>query len=97
MKSSGQSSWLQIQRPEFDSRNYQSFREVMGLERDPLSLVGTIEELYGRKSSGSCLGNREYGQRDPSRRPRGIFNPQNLVLTSPTIGGLSDGIVRSRT
>jgi hypothetical protein len=41
----------------------------MGLERGPLSLVGTTEEL--KKSSGSCLENREYGHRDPSRWPRG--------------------------
>jgi hypothetical protein len=37
----------------------------MGLERGPLSLVSTIEELLGRKSSGPGLGNREYGDRDP--------------------------------
>jgi hypothetical protein len=29
----------------------------MGLERGPLSLVSTIEELLERKSSGSGLGN----------------------------------------
>jgi hypothetical protein len=51
--SSGQSSWLQIQRS--DSRPYQIFWEVMGLERGPLSLVSTTEELLGRKSSGSGL------------------------------------------
>jgi hypothetical protein len=28
--------------------------------------VSTIEELLGRKSSGSGLESREYGQRDPS-------------------------------
>jgi hypothetical protein len=34
----------------------------------PLSLVvSTTEELLGRNSSGSCLENREYGRRDPSR------------------------------
>jgi hypothetical protein len=27
----------------------------MGLERGPLSLVSTTEELLGRKSKGSCL------------------------------------------
>jgi hypothetical protein len=46
--SSGQSSWLQIQRPGFDSRHYQKKR-VVGLERGPLSLVGTTEELLDRK------------------------------------------------
>jgi hypothetical protein len=39
----------------------------VGLERGPLSLVSTIEELLGRKSSGSGLETREYGRRDPSR------------------------------
>jgi hypothetical protein len=32
-----------------------------------------------------------------SRWPRGIFYPQKLALTSPTSGGRSVGIVRSRT
>jgi hypothetical protein len=36
------------------------------LERGPLSLARTIEELLGRKSSGSGLEIREYGRRDPS-------------------------------
>jgi hypothetical protein len=52
---SGQSSWLQIQRSGFDFRSYQIFWEVVGLERGPLSLVSTIEELLGRKSRGSVL------------------------------------------
>jgi hypothetical protein len=46
--SSGQSSLLQIQRPGFDSRHYQK-KKVVGLERDQLSLVSTIEELLDRK------------------------------------------------
>jgi hypothetical protein len=53
--------------PGFDSRNYQIFWEVVGLERGPLSLVSTIEELLERKSRGSGLENREYGHRDPQR------------------------------
>jgi hypothetical protein len=47
--SSGQSSWLQIQRPGFDSWHKQIFREVVGLERGPLSLVSTTVELLDRK------------------------------------------------
>jgi hypothetical protein len=31
----------------------------VGLERGPLSLVSAIEELLGRKSSGSGLENRD--------------------------------------
>jgi hypothetical protein len=37
----------------------------VGLERGPLSLVSTAEELLGRKSSGSGPESREYGRRDP--------------------------------
>jgi hypothetical protein len=94
--SSGQSSWLQIQRSGFDSRRYQIFWAV-GLERGPLSLVSTTEALLERKSSCSGLEIREYGRRDPSSWPRGTLYPQKLELTSPTSGGRSVGIVRSRT
>jgi hypothetical protein len=45
--------------PGFDSRHYQIFWEVVGLERGPLSLVRIIEELLEWKSSGSCLENRD--------------------------------------
>jgi hypothetical protein len=37
----------------------------VGLERGLLSHVSKTEELLGRKNSGSCLENREYGRRDP--------------------------------
>jgi hypothetical protein len=94
--SSGQSSWLQIQRSGFDSRLYQTFRQVVGLERGPLSLVSTIEELLERNSGGWGLESGEYGRRDPPRWPRGTIYPQMLTLTSPTSGGCSVGIVRSR-
>jgi hypothetical protein len=83
--------------PGFGSRRYQILWEVVGLERDPLSLMGTTEELLGRKSSGSGLESREYGHRDPSRWPRGTFCPQKLALISPTSGGRSVGIVRWET
>jgi hypothetical protein len=68
--SSGQSSWLQIQRPRFDSRSYHIFWEVVRLERGPLSLVSTTEELLERKSSFFGLEIREYSPRDPSIWPR---------------------------
>jgi hypothetical protein len=62
--------------PGLDSRRYQIFWEVVGLERGPLSLVSTIEELLGRNSSGSGLENREYGLGDPLRWPRDTLYPQ---------------------
>jgi hypothetical protein len=83
--------------PGFDYRRYQIFWEVVGLERCPLSLVSTIEELLGSNSSGSGLENREYGRGDPLRCPRDTLYPQKLALTSPTSGGRSVGIVRLRT
>jgi hypothetical protein len=43
------------------------FSEVVSLERGPISLVSTIQELLRRESSVSGLENREYGRRDPSR------------------------------
>jgi hypothetical protein len=95
--SSHQSSFLQIQWSGFDSRHYQIFWEVVDLERGPLSLVSSIEELLVRKSTGSGLEKWEYGRRDPSRWPHGILYPQKLALTSPRSGGLSIGVVRSRT
>jgi hypothetical protein len=65
----------------------------VGLEQGPLSLVSTVEDPLGRKSSGSGLERREYSRRDPSRWSRDIFYPQQLALTSPTSGGHSVGIV----
>jgi hypothetical protein len=62
--SSSQSSWLQIQRSGFDSRHYQIFWVVVGLERGPLSLVSTTEELLERRSSGSRLENQDCGHSD---------------------------------
>jgi hypothetical protein len=42
------------------------FSEVVALERGPLSLVRTIQEIFERKSSVSGLENREYGSRGQS-------------------------------
>jgi hypothetical protein len=65
------------------------------LERGPLSLVSTIEELLGRNSSGSGLESREYGRRDPLSRPRGTLSAK--VGTNFVDRRRSVGIVRSRT
>jgi hypothetical protein len=46
----GQSSWLQVRKPGFDSRHHQK-KKLVGLERGPLSLVSTTEELLDRKVS----------------------------------------------
>jgi hypothetical protein len=82
--------------PGFDSRRYQVFWEVVGLERGPLNLVSTTEKLLERKSSSPGLENREYGRRDPSHCPRNTVS-KKLALTSPTSGGRAAVMVRSRT
>jgi hypothetical protein len=88
-------SWLQIQMSVFDSRRYQIFWEVVGLERGPLSLMSTIEELLGRNSRGSDLEIRKYGRKDPSRWPRGTVYPQTLALTLLPSLGPAIGVVHS--
>jgi hypothetical protein len=95
--SSGQSSWLQIQKSGFDSRSYQIFGEVVGLERGPFCLLSTTEELLGRNSSRSGLENRKYGRGDRLSWPRDTLYPQKFALTSPISGGRSVSIVRLRT
>jgi hypothetical protein len=90
--SSGQSSWLEIRKSRVRFPGTTK-KKVVGLERGPLSLVSTTEELLGRNSSGCGLESREYGRRNSSRWPCGTL----LALTSLTSGGRSVGIVRLQT
>jgi hypothetical protein len=61
------------------------------LERGPLSLMSTTEELLGRNSSGCGLESQEYADHvAPSIRKK-------LALTLLTSGGRLVGIVRLRT
>jgi hypothetical protein len=93
--SSGQSSWLQIRRHGFDFRHYQKKSSGSGTGSTQPHKYNWGATWW--KSGGSCLENREYGRRDPSRWPRGTLYPQMLAITSPTSGGRSVGNVRSRT
>jgi hypothetical protein len=45
----------------------------------------------------TILESRQYYRRDPSLWPRGTLYPHKLALTSPTSGGGSIAMVRSRT
>jgi hypothetical protein len=75
----------------FDSRHYQIFWEVVGLERGPLSLVSATEELLDRKVAAPVYKteNTAVGIRHADH-----IAPQNLALTSLTSGGRSVGIFR---
>jgi hypothetical protein len=68
----------------------------VGLERSPLSLLNTTEELLGIKNSGSGLETKNTAVEDPPCYATPLY-PYKLVLTSPTSRGRSIGIVRSRT
>jgi hypothetical protein len=67
------------------------------LERGPLSLESTTEELLGRNSSGFSLEIRQYEHGNSLRRPRDSVYPQKLALTSPTSSCRSIDIVLSWT
>jgi hypothetical protein len=101
--SSGQKSWLQVQRSEFDSRRYQTFYENYwvwnGVYSDSLvQLRFYLEEKVGApvyKTENTSVGIRcthhVAPSRDPLRSPRGTLCQQKLALTSPTSGGRSVG------
>jgi hypothetical protein len=72
-------------------------KKVVDLERGPLSLLSTTEELLDRKvaapvykTENMAVGIRLADQVAP-------LYPQKLAITSPTSGGRSVGVVRSRT
>jgi hypothetical protein len=82
----------------FDSRRYQIFWEIVGLERGPLSLVRITDELLEWKNSGS--GSRKFeinGRGDPLHWPRDTLSSQKMALNSPTCSGRSVGMVCLRT
>ena len=76
--------------PGFDPRRYRIFWVVVGLERGPLSLVRSIEELLEWKQRLTAVGTRCADHVT-------LLYPQKLALTSPIGGGRSVGIVRVRT
>jgi hypothetical protein len=70
----------------------------VGLERGPLSLVSTTEELLDRKVAAPVqkIENTAVGIRHADHVAPPLY-PQKLAITSPTSGGRSIGIVRSGT
>jgi hypothetical protein len=83
--------------PGFDSRRYQIFWEVVGLERGPLSLVRIIEELLESKVAAPVKKTEINGCGNSLRWPRDTLYPLKFALISPTSGDRSVGVVRWRT
>jgi hypothetical protein len=69
----------------------------VGLERGPLSFVSTTEELLDRKVAAPVykIENTILGIRHVDHVAPSIC--KKLAITSPTSGGRSVGMVRSRT
>jgi hypothetical protein len=79
------------------SRHNAIFWEAAGLERGPLSLVRATEELLEGKITAPVYKNDINDRGNAFPWPRDTLYPQKLAHTSPTSGGRSVGIVRSRT
>jgi hypothetical protein len=70
----------------------------VGLEWDTLSLMSTVVELLERKSNSSGVENPDYDNRGSAMlTTRHPSISQRLLLTSPTSGSRSVGIVRLQT
>jgi hypothetical protein len=69
----------------------------VGLERGPLGLVSTTEELLDRKVAAPVLKTEITVLRIRRADYATSLYPQKLALTSPTGSGRSVSIVRSRT
>jgi hypothetical protein len=95
--SSGQSFWLQIQRSWF---RFPALPDFLASSGSGMGSTQPREDNWGatwRKSSGSGLENRHNDRGNPLRWPPDTLYPQKVGTTSPTSGGHSVGIVRSRT
>jgi hypothetical protein len=69
----------------------------VGLERGPLSLVSTIEELLGRKRSGSGIESGDFGLRGSAELTTREPSIRKEVGTKFATKRRSVGIGRSRT
>jgi hypothetical protein len=70
---------------------------MAGMERGPLSLVSTTEQLFERKVAAPVYKteNTAVGIRHADHVAPSI--PKKVAIALPTSGGRSVGIVRSRT
>jgi hypothetical protein len=94
--SSGQTSWLQIQRSRV---RFPALPDFLRSSESGMGSTQPREDNWGatwKESSGSGLETEMNGRGDPLRWPRDILYPLKWAITSPTSGGRSVGIVRWR-
>jgi hypothetical protein len=72
-------------------------KKVVGVEQGPLSLVSTTEELLDRKVAAPVYKTENTAVRIRHADHVAPSICKKLAITSPTRGGRSVGIVRSRT
>jgi hypothetical protein len=94
--SSGQSSWLQIQRSRVRFLAPPDFLRSSGSGTGSTQLRQDNWGATWKDNSGSGLKTEINGRGDSLRWPLDTLYPLKLVLTSPTSGGRSLGIVRWR-
>jgi hypothetical protein len=82
--------WINEILPYFWERSYNNLNKEYCLFTDMMAKCPTADWE-------KCLENREYGRRDSLCWQRNTLYPQELALASPTSGGRSVGIFRSRT
>jgi hypothetical protein len=90
--------WFLLTKPNFQLQLIhvllgETFTLVEQWTSSPLAPLIHVSNIFSLLLSVS----REYGRKDPSRRPPGAIYLQKSAIASPTIGGHSAGIVRSRT
>jgi hypothetical protein len=74
------SFWVQTQRSRVRFPRFQIFWEAAGLQRGPLSLVRTTEELLEEKVSAAVYKTEINDRGNPLRWPRDTLYPQKLAL-----------------
>jgi hypothetical protein len=74
-----------------------TIKKVVGLERGPLSLVSTTEDLFDRKVAAPVYKTENTAVRIHHADHVAPSIRKKLAITSPTSGGRSVGVVRSRT
>jgi hypothetical protein len=95
--SSHQNVWAAINDLHFEMISVGTIRSEIETALTSWGFPAVVWDFHFEIFLWSGLEIREYCHRDQSRLPRSTLYPQNLALISPTSGGRSVSIFRSRT